>query len=173
VIAPSLAFASGSVVTVKGTNYAIGSQPSFVVTGSAGSTVALFLSGTGVIGTKMIGNVMDQNGTLVFRLPAGLKKGTYHIQAQSDGLSSGLLSFKIGPAPHIKTPPKPRGRSKAPSPHTASKKPSKTVIRVQHHAVGAHQVQTASVSNGHVIDQAVHSLVQNPLPFKNNKKKGH
>jgi hypothetical protein len=168
-----LAFASGSAVTVKGTNYAIGSQPSFVVTSTAGSTVALFLSGTGVVGSrKMIGNIVDQNGTFVFRLPAGLKKGTYHIQAQSNGLSSGLLSFKIGPAPHIKTPPKPRGRSKTPSPHTTSKKPSKTVIRVQHHAVQAHQVQTASVSNGHVIDQAVHFLVQNPLLF-NNKKKGH
>jgi hypothetical protein len=158
------------VVTVNGANYAVGSQPSFGVTSAAGSTVDLFLSGTGVIGTKMIGNIVDQNGTFVFRLPAGLKKGTYQIQAQSNGLSSSLLSFKIGPAPHVKTAPKPRGRSKTPSPHTSSK----SVIRVQHQAVQAHQVRTASVSNGHIIDQAVHVLVQTPLLFKNkNKNKGH
>ena len=93
------------------------------------------------------------------------------MTAQASGLNSNVLSFKVvARIPKPKRTPKPK-QAKIKTTHTSSV-PAKTVIRVQHNAVQAHQVNTSSTSNGHVIDQAVHALVQNPLLFKN-KKKGH
>ena len=47
--------------------------------------------------------------------------------------------------------------------------PTRKVVKVQPRAVQADQTVTTSDSNGHLIDQAVHTLVEERL-FK---KKGH
>jgi hypothetical protein len=132
------------------------------VTATPGATVDLILRGTKVIGSKVVGIVVaNPDGSATFRLPPGIKNGSFTIMAQANGLNSAVLSFKV----ESRIPkPKPKSTHK-------SSTPTKTVIRVQHNAVQAHQVHTTSTSNGHVVDQAVHALAQNPLLFKN--KKGH
>jgi hypothetical protein len=88
------------------------------------------------------------------------------MTAQASGLNSNTLSFKV-----VSRIPKPK---RAPKPKTKavhkSSVQARAVIQVQHNAVQAHQVQAASVTNGHLIDQAVHALIQNPLLFKTKKK---
>jgi hypothetical protein len=164
-----LAFAPGSVVVVNGTAYAKTRQPSFVVVATPGATSDLILRGNKVIGSKIVGVVVEgSTGSATFRLPPGAKLGTYTITAQTSGLNSNVLSFKIAARiPKPKPPRKPKTKIKTAQ---ASSVAVKTAIRVQHNAVQAHQVQTAAASNGNVIDQAVHSLVQYPLLFKNKKK---
>ena len=89
------------------------------------------------------------------------------MTAQASGLNSNVLSFKVvARIPRPRRTPRPR-RARA----RAAAIPASTTVRVQHNAVQAHQVHTSSTSNGHIVDQAVHALVQNPLLFKN--KKGH
>jgi hypothetical protein len=166
-----LSFAPGSVVVVNGTTYAKTRQPSFVVVATPGATADLILRGTKVIGSKIVGVVAEgSTGSSTFRLPPGIKLGTYTMTAQASGLTSNVLSFKVVTRiPKPKRAPKPKTKTKAV--HKSSVQ-ARTVIQVQHNAVQAHQVHPSSTSNGHVIDQAVHALVQNPLLFKN-KKKGH
>jgi hypothetical protein len=163
-----LTFAPGSVVVVNGTTYAKSRRPSFVVMATPGATADLILRGTKVIGSKVVGVVAEgSTSSSIFRLPPGLKLGTYTMTAQASGLNSNVLSFKV-----VARIPKPKPTRK-PKPKTTLKSvTAKTAIRVQHNAVQAHQVQAASVwvTNGHVIDQAVHALIQNPLLFKTKKK---
>jgi hypothetical protein len=173
VITPTLTFAPGSVVVVNGTTYAKSRRPSFIVMATPGATANLILKGTKVIGSRVVGVVVaDPGGSATFRLPPGIKLGTYTMTTQASGLSSNVLSFKVAARiPKPKRTPKHKPKTKIKVTH-ASSVPTKTVIRVQHSAVQAPQVHTSSTSNGHVIDQAVHALVQNPSLFKN-KKKGH
>jgi hypothetical protein len=163
-----LTFAPGSVVVVNGTTYAKSRRPSFVVMATPGDTADLILRGTKVIGSKVVGAVVEgSTGSATFRLPPGLKLGTYTMTAQASGLNSNVLSFKaVARIPKPKRAPKPKTKAV----HKSSVQ-ARTVIQVQHKAVQAHQVQAASVTNGHVIDQAVHALVQNPLLFKSKGKK--
>jgi hypothetical protein len=162
-----VAFAPGSVIVVNGTTYAKTRQPSFVVLATPGATVDMILRGTTVIGSKVVGMVVtNPGGSATFRLPPGIKLGTYTMTAQASGLNSNVLSFKVAARiPKPKRAPKPK-----PKVTLKSSVSAKNVVQVQHNAVQAHQVQTASASNGHVIDQAVDALVQNPLLFKNKKK---
>jgi hypothetical protein len=174
-LTPTLGFGAGSSVVVSGTTYANGRQPWFVGTATAGATIDLIVSGTGIIRSKVVGTVVaDASGNFRFQLPAGLKNGSFVVTARAHGmygsadLVSSPLSFKIGPVPHVKAKPQPKPKGKTPALKAhKSATPARTVIRVQHHAV-----KTTAVSNGHVVDQAVHALAQNPLLFKN-KKKGH
>ena len=136
-----------------------------------GATADLILRGKKVIGSRIVGVVVeDSAGSATFRLPPGLKLGTYTMTAQASGLNSNVLSFKV-----VARIPKPR---RTPSPSPSPRRLTSRLSR-QRPSSGSStmlsrlsQVQTASVSNGHVVDQAVHILVQNPLLF-NNKKKGH
>ena len=92
------------------------------------------------------------------------------MTAQASGLNSNDLSFKVvARIPRPRRTPRPRSQDQGT--HAAAI-PASTTVRVQHNAVQAHQVHTSSTSNGHIVDQAVHALVQNPLLFKN-KKNGH
>jgi hypothetical protein len=74
------------------------------------------------------------------------------------------LSFKVGPVPHVKPPRKPPVKA----PKNKVVPAPKQVVQVQQHPVQAHQSVTASGSNGHLVHQAVHTLVESRL-FK---KKG-
>ena len=108
-------------------------------------------------------------GNYRFQLPAGLKKGgAFTLVARAHGMygladkASSPLSFKTGPAPHVKAPKAERltSRRPRPGPSSASSRPPRTLLKVQ----------AASVTNGHLVDHAVQALVLNGLPFK---KKGH
>src|SRR5208282_4312554 len=70
----------------------------------------------------------------------------------------------LGVEPASKSPAKPK--STKPVKAVTSKR---KVVKVQPRAVQADQTMTTSGSNGHLIDQAVHTLVEERL-FK---KKGH
>jgi len=165
-------FASGSSVTVLGTIYAIGGQPWFVGTTTPGVTVDLLLGGSHVIGGAKIVGVVVTNaaGDFSFHLPAGITNGSYTMEARAlspSGSSYKLsvpLAFKVGPAPKVKPPAKPKSTKTA-----KAVAPTKKVVKVQPRAVQADQTVTTSSSNGHLIDRAVHTLVEERL-FK---KKGH
>jgi hypothetical protein len=152
---------------VNGTTYAKGRQPSFIVTAAPGMTVDMILS-TKVNGSKVVGIAAESPaGSTTFRLPRSIKLGTYTITAQASGLNSNVLSFKVVsriPKPKRTLKPKPKATHKASIPVV------KAVIRVKLNVVQAHQVHTTSTSNGHMIDQAVNALVQNPLLFENKKR---
>ena len=123
------------------------------------------------MGSKVVGTVVaDAAGNYKFQLPAGLKKGgAYTLVAHAHGMYgladkvSTPVSFKAGPAPHVKTP---KAEPKAHKPAA----PARTVVRVKPAAPHAPKVHTASVSNGHLVDHAVQALILNGHPFK---KKGH
>jgi hypothetical protein len=78
------------------------------------------------------------------------------------------LAFKVGPAPHIKPASKSPAKPKSTKPVKAVTSKRK-VVKVQPRAVQADQTVTTSGSNGHLIDQADHALVEERL-FK---KRGH
>jgi hypothetical protein len=159
---------------VNGATYAIGRQPWFVGVASPGATVDLILRGTQIIGAKVIGTVVaDAAGNFRFHLPAGLKNGSFTLVAHAHGLNgaadkySTALSFKIGPAPHIKPPPKTKGKPKSQQKTTHKvTAPKKTVVKVKPKAAVAHQVKTSSTSHGNVVDHALHALLQIQSPFK-------
>jgi len=174
-ITPTVGFASGNSITVLGTIYAIGRQPWFVGTTSPGVTVDLILGGSHVIGGAKIVGVVVTNaaGDFSFHLPAGIKNGSYTMEARAlspSGSSYKLsvpVAFKVGPAPHIKPASKPPAKPKSTKPVKAVTSKTK-VVQVQPRAVQPGQAVTTSGSNGHLIDQAVHTLVEERL-FK---KKG-
>jgi hypothetical protein len=138
--------------------------------------VDLILGGSNVIGgAKTVGVVVTNAARdFSFRLPAGIKNGSYtmEVRALSPSGSSYKLSiplaFKVGPAPHIKPASKSPAKPKSTKPVKAVTSRRK-VVKVQPRAVQADQTVTTSGSNGHLIDQAVHTLVEERL-FK---KKGH
>jgi hypothetical protein len=74
------------------------------------------------------------------------------------------LAFKVGPAPKVKPPAKPK-----PTKTAKAVAPTKKVVKVQPRAVQADQTVPTSDSNGHLVDQAVHTLVEERLL----KKEGH
>jgi hypothetical protein len=138
-------------------------------------TVDLILGGSHVIGGAKIVGVVVTNaaGDFSFHLPAGIKNGSYTMEARAlspSGSSYKLsvpVAFKVGPAPHIKPASKPPAKPKSTKPVKAVTSKTK-VVQVQPRAVQADQTVTTSGSNGHLIDQAVHTLVEERL-FK---KKG-
>ena len=167
-VIPTLAFSPGNAVVVNGSVYANGLQPWFVGTAPPGATVDLVLSGTQVIGAKIVGTVVANSaGNFTFHLPAGIKNGSYVLVARALGLGgspaqvSTPLPFKVGPVPHVKTTTKPP--AKAPK---APKAPKKSV-KVQPHVVKAQQLVTTSGAHALVVDQAVHALAHNQPLFKN------
>ena len=170
-VTPTLSFKPGSAVAVNGSLYANGRQPWFVGTAAPGTTVNLVLSGTQVIGAKIIGTVVaDSSGNFAFHLPAGVKNGTYVLVARAHGSAgapdqvSTPLAFKVGPVPHVKVTKHPTKAPKAPK----AKAPKKSV-HVQP-VVHPHVVVAKASANAHVVDHAVHALAHNQPLFK---KKGH
>jgi len=153
-------------VKVLGTTYAIGKQPWFVGTTTPGVTVDLILGGSHVIGgTKIVGAVVANSaGGFSFHLPAGIKNGSYTLEARAlspSGSSFKLslpLAFKVGPAPHIKTP-KPPAKPKSTKP-VNTKTATRKVVQVQ---AQAKQAVISSDTNGHLVDQAVDTLVEERL----------
>jgi hypothetical protein len=136
--------------------------------------VDLILSGSHVKGrTKVVGTVVTNSaGGFSFRLPAGIKNGSYTLEARaiSPGGSSYKLSvplaFKVGPAPHIKLEhAKPK-----PIKHVKAKTSTTITVHVHPRAVKAAEVVTTSGSNGHLVDRAVDALVVETRLFK---KKRH
>ena len=105
------------------------------------TTIDLILSGTHVIGSKVVGTVVaDAAGNYKFQLPAGLKKGgAYTLVARAHGMYgladkvSTPISFKAGPAPHVKAPkahPKaPTSRRLRPGPSSGSSRTPCTLLR--------------------------------------------
>ena len=156
--------------------YAIGRQPLFVGTTSPDVTVYFILSGSHIIGgAKQIGAVVaNAAGGFSFRMPAGIKNGTYTLEARVLNASGSAyelsqpLAFKVGPAPHIRTPkpkPKPTPKPKSTKPvkgHTVTKK----VVHAQPRVVHAAAVVKPSSSTGHPVDQAVHALMLEDRLFK-------
>ena len=124
-------------------------------------TVDLILGGSHVKrGTKIVGAVVTNSaGNFSFRLPAGIKNGRYTLEARAlspSGSSDELsvpVAFKVGPAPH-KKPAKPKSTKPV-----KAKLSTRTTVQVHPRAVEAAQVVTTSDSNGHLVDQAVHTLV--------------
>ena len=171
-VIPTLGFKAGNAVAVNGSIYANGRQPWFVGTAAPGSAITLVLSGTHVIGAKVIGTVVaDSSGRFTFHLPAGVKNGVYvlvaraHVSGGSADQISTPLTFKVGPIPKVKAttkhPVKP--------PKTPKVKAPKKSVHVQPVA-HPHQVVTTSGAHAHVVDHAVHVLVHNQ-PFIKRKKK--
>jgi len=173
-VSPTLAFASAGVVAVKNVNYLSGQKPLFTGTATAGATIDLILTGTKVAGARIIGTVVaDSAGNYQFHLPTGLKKGgSFTLVARAHGMygsadkASSQLSFKTGPAPHVKAPKAQKAQTKAHKPAASAR----SVVRVKPAAAHAPKVQAASIANGHLVDHAVQALILNGLPFK---KKGH
>jgi len=134
-------------------------------------TVDLILGGSHVIGGAKIVGVVVANaaGGFSFHLPAGIKNGSYTLEARAlspSGSSYKLslpLAFKVGPAPHIKTP-KPPAKPKSTKP-VKTKTSTRKVVQVR---AQAHQSVISAGTNGHLVDRAVDSLVEERL-FK---KKG-
>jgi hypothetical protein len=164
--------APGNSRTVLGTIYATGRKLRFVGTATPGSTVDLILGGAHVVGkTKDVGTVVTNSaGGFSFRLPAGIKNGSYTLQAQalsksgaSDELSA-QVAFKVGPAPHIKL-----AKPKSTKPVKAETS-TKTKVEAHPRTVEAAHVVTTSGSKGHLVDRAVHALIVENRLFK---KKGH
>jgi hypothetical protein len=150
--------------------------------------VDLILGGSLVIGgVKIVGVVTsDALGNFSFRLPAfpTIKNGSYTMEAQAIGTSGSSsqvsvpLAFKVGPSPLVNpptppTPPKPPKHPKPPKPKSPKLVKAETstrkVVQIQPGAVQADRAVTSSDSNGRLIDQAVHTLVEERLL----KKKGH
>ena len=102
VVAPSLHYVSANPPGVA--------RPWFAGTAAPGTTVDLFLSGSGVIGSRRVGTATaDAAGAFGFQLPAGAKNGSYTLVAQArgaDGSSTPIAgtSFNIGPAPVARAP---------------------------------------------------------------------
>jgi hypothetical protein len=162
-VAPTLTFQAGSAVAVNASLYANGSRPWFVGTAAAGATVDIVLSGTRVVGSKVVGTVMaDVAGNFRFQLPAGVRNGSYILVARAPGQggtpdqSSVPLSFNVGRIPRGKAPRRP---SNAPArasqrigfqagPRSAASQPV--------------QVQQASMAAA-AVDLALNALVQSPL----------
>jgi hypothetical protein len=174
-ITPTLGFAPGNSTTVLGITYAIGRHHTFVGTTTAGVEVDLILSGSHVKGrTKIIGAVVTNSaGGFSFRLPAGLKNGSYTLEARAISPSgssyqlSAPVAFKVGPAPHIKLAKPVKPKSTKP---VKVKTSTRETVQAHPRAVKAARVMTISGSNGHLVDQAVHTLVVENRLFK---KKGH
>jgi hypothetical protein len=151
---------------------ATGRRPSFVGTAAPGATVDLILSGSHVARkTKIVGAVLtDSAGGFRFRLPAGIKNGNYTLEARAlspSGSTYGVsapVAFKVGPAPHNKLAKPTAIRSAKATTSTRS------TVRVHPRAVEAAQVVMTSDSTGHLIDQAVHTLVVENRLFN---KRGH
>ncbi len=171
-ITPTVEFAPANATTVLGTIYAAGRRPWIVGTAAPGTTVDLILGGSHVIrGAKIVGAVVTNSaGNFSFELPAGIKNGSYTLEARAlspSGSSYELsvpVAFKVGPAPHIK-PAKPKSTKPV-----KAKMSTRTTVQLHPRAVEAAQVVTTSDSNGHLVDQAVQTLVVENRLFK---KKGH
>jgi len=108
VVAPSLNYIS--------TNPPGTARPWFAGTAAPGTTVDLFLSGSGVVGSRRVGTAAaDAAGNYGFQLPAGARNGNYSLVAQArgaDGSSTPIAgaSFNIGPAPTTR-PTRPPART--------------------------------------------------------------
>ncbi len=169
-IAPTVEVAPANATRVLGTIYATGRRPEIIGTAAPGVTVDLILAGSHVKkGTKIVGEVVTNSaGDFSFKLPAGMKHGSYTLEARelnSSGSSDELsvpISFKVGPAPRIK-PAKP----KSTKPDKA-KMSRRTPVQVHPHAVEAVRALTTSESNGHLVDGAVHALVVENRLFNKN-----
>ena len=94
-ITPTAGFATGNSITVLGTIYASSRQPWFVGTTIPGVTVDLILGGSNVIrGAKTVGVVVtNAAGDFSFQLPAGIKNGSYTMEARA--LSPSGSSYKL------------------------------------------------------------------------------
>jgi hypothetical protein len=157
-------------VVVNGTLYANGTRPWFVGVAAPGSTVDLVLSGSGVIGSKVVGTVAaDAAGNFRFQLPAGVKNGSFVLvaRAHEPGVAtvpvSVPLSFKVGPIPRIKPVRKPP--VKRPKPHKTAPHARKPAVVVRHNT----SVHTLASAKANVVDHALHALSQAPLPLKKRK----
>jgi hypothetical protein len=172
---PTLEFVPGTATTVLGTTYATARQLRFVGTAAPGVTVDLILSGSHLAGrTRIVRTVVTNSaGGFSFRLPASIKNGSYTLEARalSPSASSYELSipvaFKVGPAPHIKPAKPAKPTSTKP---VKAKMSTRTTVQVHPRALEAPRVVATSGSNGHLVDQAVHTLVVENRLFK---KKGH
>ena len=164
VVAPSLSYVS--------TNDPGTRRPWFTGTAAPGTSIDLFLSGPGVVGSKRVGTVTaDANGYYQFQLPNGARNGNYSLVAQARGANGSSTpiassSFKVGAAPVVKAPIKPparvtpvRGRTPILVPPTPA--PARQVVVARQ--------QTVAPLTDDVYGQAIQSLNQNRL---NLRKKG-